>query len=106
MNTNKIHPRKALIGLEKEEKYPSNAKILDMLDQFARRTISMDFNELSQIKFDSSIYSNSIILGVGVKEYREIFNKNLMSKILSAFFKGDKKHIEAFELGHKLLSVY
>jgi Pyruvate/2-oxoacid:ferredoxin oxidoreductase gamma subunit len=104
LNTHRLYPRNVLIGSEKEKKYPSNAEIIDLLDQFARRTISMDFNELSKIKLNNSIYANIIILGVGVKEFREILNKDLMIKILGDFFKGDNKNFEAFELGYNLIS--
>jgi indolepyruvate ferredoxin oxidoreductase beta subunit len=104
LNTHRLYPRNVLIGSEKEKKYPSNAEIIDLLDQFARRTISMNFNELSKIKLNNSIYANIIILGVGVKEFREILNKDLMIKILRDYFKGDNKNIEAFELGYNLIS--
>jgi indolepyruvate ferredoxin oxidoreductase beta subunit len=104
LNTHRLYPRNVLISSEKEKKYPSNAEIIDILDQFARRTISMDFNELSKIRLNNSIYANIIILGVGVKEFREILNKDLMIKVLEEFFKGDNKNIEAFELGYNLIN--
>jgi len=104
LNTHRLYPRNVLISSEKEKKYPSNAEIIDILDQFARRTISMDFNELSKIRLNNSIYANIIILGVGVKEFREILNKDLMIKVLEEIFKGDNKNIEAFELGYNLIN--
>ena len=103
LNTHRLYPRNVIIGSEKEKKYPSNAEIIDILDQFARRTISMDFNELSKIKLNNSIYANIIILGVGVKEFREILNKELMIQVLEEYFKGDKKNLEAFEIGYNLV---
>ena len=103
LNTHRLYPRNVIIGSEKEKKYPSNAEIIDILDQFARRTISMDFNALSKLKLNNPIYANIIILGVGVKEFREILNKDLMTQVLEDFFKEDKKNLEAFEIGYNLI---
>ena len=103
LNTHRHYPRDVLIGSHKEKNYPSNAEILEILDQLARRVISMDFNKLSNVKYDNSIYANSIILGVGAKEFREIFNKKIMENLLKEFFKGSKENLEAFELGYKLI---
>ena len=104
LNTHRQYPRNVIVGSEKEKKYPSNAEILDILDQIARRTISMDFNELSMNKFKNSIYSNVIILGVGAKEYREVFNEEVMINLLNDFFEGDSNNLEAFKLGYNLIS--
>lgn len=103
LNTHRLYPKNVIISSEKEKKYPSNAEIIDILDQFARRTISMDFNALSKIKLNNSIYANIIILGVGAKEFREILNKELMIQVLEEYFKGDKKNLEAFEIGYNLI---
>jgi len=104
LNTHKHYPRNVIIGSEKEKKYPSNAEILDILDQIARRVISLDFNELSENKFGNSIYANSIILGVGVKEFREIFFKDFIVELLKNFFKGSQENLDAFELGYNLIN--
>ena len=105
MNNHRQFPRNVIIGSEKEKKkYPSNAEIIDTLDQFARRTISMDFYELAKIKFNDSIYSNIIILGVGAKEFKEILNKDVILDILNDFFEKDKKNLEAFEIGYNLIN--
>lgn len=64
----------------------------------------MDFNKLSKTKFNNSIYANTIILGVGSKEYQEIFNKNLMVDLLQEFFGESKENVEAFELGYNLIN--
>lgn len=104
LNTHKHFPRNVILGSEKEKKYPSNAEILSILDQIARRVISLDFNELSEIKFNTPIYANSIILGVGVREFREIFFKDLMIEVLKKVFKGSQKNLDAFELGYSLIN--
>ena len=103
LNTHRNYPRNVIIGSEKEKKYPSNAYILEKLDELARKVISMNFNELSTSKFNNPIYANSIILGVGVKEFKEIFDIKLMIELLKEFFKDSKQNIEAFELGYKLI---
>ena len=104
LNTHQHFPRNVILGSEKEKKYPSNAEILSILDQIARRVISLDFNELSETKFGNSIYANTIILGIAVREFREIFFKNLMIEVLKKAFKGSQKNLEAFELGYNLIS--
>ena len=103
LNTHKNFPRNLIIDSGNEKKYPSNAFILEKLDELARRVISMDFNELSSTKFNNPIYSNSIILGVGVKEYKEIFDKKIIIALLKEFFKDSKQNIQAFELGYNLI---
>ncbi len=104
LNTHRLYPKNVIIGSEKEKKYPSIADIIDILDQFARRIISMDFNELSIVKFNNPIYSNIIILGVGAREYRDIFYRDLMINVLKNFFRDSKNNLEAFTLGYNLIS--
>lgn len=104
LNTHRLYPKNVIIGSEKEKKYPSIADIIDILDQFARRIISMDFNELSIVKFNNPIYSNIIILGVGAREYRDIFYIDLMINVLKNFFRDSKNNLEAFTLGYNLVS--
>ena len=104
LNTHRYYPRNVIIGSEKEKKYPSNAEILETLNQLARRVISMNFHELSKQKFNNSIFANSIILGVGAKEYREIFFKDIMIETIKDFFKGSKENVKAFEIGYDLIS--
>lgn len=104
LNTHRIYPRNVIIGSEKDKKYPSNAEFIEIIDQFARKTISMDFNELSKIKLNNSIYANIIILGVGAKEFKEILNKDAMIKVLGEFFERDTNNIEAFKIGYNLLN--
>lgn len=95
-----------LIGSEKVNEHPSNAKILHTIDQFARRVIMLEFNELSKIKLGSAIYANNIILGLGVREYREIFYLKLMLKLLKEIFRDSPKNLEAFEIGYDLISDF
>ncbi len=104
MNTHRNYPRNVILKSEKTNKYPSIGYIIDILDQIARRTVSMDFNELSEAKFDNAIYSNIILLGVGVKEFREIFNKKLMISVLQDFFGENSINLDAFELGYNLVN--
>ncbi|MFX1339004.1 MAG: 2-oxoacid:acceptor oxidoreductase family protein [Promethearchaeota archaeon] len=104
LNTHRIYPRNVIIGSEKDKKYPSNAEIIEIIDQFARKTISMDFNELSKIKLNNSIYANIIILGLGAREFKEILNKDAMIKVLGEFFERDTNNIEAFKIGYNLLN--
>lgn len=104
INTHCLFPRNVIIGSEKGKEYPSIGKIIDILDQIARRTISMDFNKLSEVEFKDSLYANTIILGVGAREYQDIFDKKLMIQFLSEFFGESDKNIEAFKLGYRLVN--
>ena len=103
LNTHRHYPRGVIVGSERKEEYPSNAKILNLMDQFARRVVSADFHELSKTKFRNSIFSNIIALGVAVKEFREIFLKDDMVTLLKETFGETSKNLDAFELGHGLI---
>lgn len=104
VNTHNHYPRDVLIGTKGEKEYPSNARILNLLDQFARRVVSANFNELSESRFNNAIYANTILLGAAVKEFREIFYKDYIIDILKTTFKDSKENLEAFELGYSLIS--
>jgi indolepyruvate ferredoxin oxidoreductase beta subunit len=104
LNTHQKYPRNVIIGSKKEKKYPSIGYIIDLLDQLARRTISLNFNELSKIKLDDSIYANIILLGVGMREFREIFNKKVMYNLLIDKFGKNSKNLNAFEIGYNLIN--
>ena len=58
LNTHQNFPRNVIIGSEKEKKYPSNARILEILDELARKVVSMNFYELSNTRFNNPIYAN------------------------------------------------
>ncbi|TFG16342.1 MAG: hypothetical protein EU531_06785 [Promethearchaeota archaeon] len=104
MNTHQNYPRNVILKAEKTMKYPSLGYIIDILDQLARRTISLDFNALAKSKLDDTIYSNVILLGVGAKEFQEVFNKKLMLSVLKDFFGEDSLNLEAFNLGYDLIN--
>lgn len=95
-----------LIGSEKVNEHPSNAKILHTIDQFARRVIMLEFNELSKIKLGSAIYANNIILGLGVREYREIFYLKLMLKLLKEIFRDSPKNLEVLYLNYAMTNSF
>lgn len=102
LNKHRNYPRNVITGSEKEKEYPANEEIINILNPLAKRIISRDFNELSKSKLYKPIFANIIVLGVGAKEYSEIFNKEILKKVLSNFFKGDKNNLEALELGYNL----
>ena len=72
LNTYKNYPRNVFLGLEKEKKYPSKKYIIELLNKSSKRIFSMNFNELSITRFNNSIYLNMIMLGVGVKVFKNI----------------------------------
>lgn len=103
LNTHKHYPRDVIIGTEKDKIYPSTADIINLLDQFARKVIAVDFSELSKQKLGNNIYSNIIMLGVGAKEFKEIFEKDKIEEILKSYFPGSTANFNAFELGYNLV---
>jgi len=102
MNTHQIILNED-IDSEKEEDYPSVADIIDILDQLARKTVSLDFNELSEDKFDDGKYANIILFGAGIKEFKFFFDKNLIKTILNEIYGESNKNLDAFELGYSLI---
>lgn len=104
LNTHRHFPRNVLTGSETEKEYPSVAKIVDLLDQFARRVVAADFNEIAKTRLKHSIYSNSMILGVGVNEFKEILDKNVFIELIKSSFKDVDQNLKAFEIGTNLIS--
>ncbi|MFO8020763.1 MAG: 2-oxoacid:acceptor oxidoreductase family protein [Promethearchaeia archaeon] len=104
LNTHKNYPRNVILGSESQEKtYPSTAEIIDILDQFSRKVIALDFNELSEQKLHNSIYANTLALAVGCHEFKEIFVKNKMVELLETTFGQENANIEAFKIGYELM---
>jgi len=104
LNTHKIIPENDYSNSEKKKNYPSVARIIDIIDQLARRVIFLDFNELSNIKFNSSNYASCILFGVGAKELMYFLDKNLIKSILLQVIDDSNLHIEAFEFGYNLVN--
>ena len=105
MNTHQIFLND-VIDSDKEKGYPSVADIIDILDQLARKTVSLDFNELSEVKFNDGKYANIILFGAGIKEFKFFFDKKLIKTILNEIYGQSKKVLEAFELGYSLIDEY
>jgi indolepyruvate ferredoxin oxidoreductase beta subunit len=108
LNTHQHYPRDVLIGSTRgngKKDYPSVAYIMDILDQFARKVVAMDFNRLSQAEFHNSIFTNIIILGVAAQEFKNVFLKDKMIGIIRNTLKTPKINIDAFELGYNLINV-
>ena len=106
MNTHQIFPSKMTRDSNKEKIYPSVADIIDILDQLARKTVSLDFNELAEVKFNNERYANIILFGTGIKEFKFFFDKKLIRNIITEIFGDSSKNREAFELGYNLLAEF
>jgi Pyruvate/2-oxoacid:ferredoxin oxidoreductase gamma subunit len=106
MNTHQIFPSKMTRDSNKEKMYPSVADIIDILDQLARKTVSLDFNELAEVKFNNEMYANIILFGTGIKEFKFFFDKKLIRNIITEIFGDSSKNLEAFELGYNLLEEF
>jgi hypothetical protein len=81
----------------------SVGEIVDVLDQFARITISMDFNKLANKVFGNLDGLIFILLGVITKQFKELIQKKYILNLLSSSEYNFKQYIEAFELGHSLV---
>ncbi|MHA1669914.1 MAG: 2-oxoacid:acceptor oxidoreductase family protein [Promethearchaeota archaeon] len=79
---------------------PSVGKIIEILDQYVRRTICMNFEELALIKFNESKFASFIMIGVALKEFNGFFRKPIALKILSNL----EIALKPFEIGYNLIS--
>ena len=104
LNTHKNYPRNVITGSEKERTYPENNEIINTLNQLTKQIIQRDFNEIAKSKLNNSIYTNVVILGISVREYKDIFDKKLLINVIKDFLEKDKTNIEAFEIGYNLTS--
>ena len=102
LNTHQIDLKQSIQNSQKKIKYPSIAQIVDILDQLARKVFALDFNELSINYFNTPNYRTIIALGVGVKEFRDIFYEKLIITILREFHEDSSRYLRAFELGSSL----
>jgi indolepyruvate ferredoxin oxidoreductase beta subunit len=102
VNTHRNYPRTVLLGSEKEKIYPSNVEILKILNQLAKRTFSTDFNYVSRSRLGTSLYANIMVLGAGIKEFKEIFNEEIVKSLLIKSFGENNPNIESFEIGFGL----
>jgi Pyruvate/2-oxoacid:ferredoxin oxidoreductase gamma subunit len=103
LNTYKKLPKELEIGRVRKRRYESHADILDLLDQFARRVITIDFYELSKIKCNDVILGNIIMLGLAVEEFRDLFYKKLMIEIIKEMYNNSADYLEAFNIGYNLI---
>jgi len=102
LNLHKHYPRDVILGAEKGKKYPEIDDILNQFEAIANKTIARDFNALSKEHFKTSLFANTIILGVAMWEIKEIFNKELILDLTKENFKQPQKNLKAFELGYNL----
>jgi Pyruvate/2-oxoacid:ferredoxin oxidoreductase gamma subunit len=87
-----------------EKKDYSVGQIIELLDQYVRRTICMDFEELALIKFKTSHLASFIMIGVAIKEFMGFFIKDLALKILLSKRNEEPNAIKSFETGYNLIS--
>ena len=89
------------LGSRKSTK--SVGEIVDLLDQFARITISMNFNKLANEMFGNLDLIVFILLGLITKQFKELIQKKYILNILSSPKYNIKHNIEAFNLGYSLV---
>lgn len=108
LNTHKRYPKNSLLKQKESKPYPSTADTIDILDQFARRVIALDLNELSEKEYKKSVYANIIAIGICAKEFRGIFHKEIFESLIQDFFENSNsdKNLAAFNLGYNLINDF
>ena len=109
MNNMKLISEKTLVILNAnlytyDDKNQSVGEIIELLDQYVRRTTCMNFEELALLKFNRSKLASYIMIGVAIKEFIGFFRKDLALKILSNKESEDPNIIKSFETGYNLIS--
>jgi len=104
MNTHRYYPKNLMNDAGINKKYPTNGEIIDILDQLARQTISLNFNELSKLKLDDVKFAHLMILGTSIREFREIFHRKTISAIIKKFYGEASEFLEAFNIGYGLIN--
>jgi Pyruvate/2-oxoacid:ferredoxin oxidoreductase gamma subunit len=90
-------------NLKGKKNNKSVGEIVDLLDQLARITISMDFNKLANEVFGNLNAVIFILLGLITREFKELIRKKYLLNLLSSFENDFKQPIEAFDLGYSLV---
>ncbi len=85
-------------------RFPSNAVIIDLLDQYARRVVATNFDELSFKKFNSAKFAHIIALGVAIRDFDGFFNLEMFRSFINNSSKDNKENLSALELGFNLVS--
>jgi indolepyruvate ferredoxin oxidoreductase beta subunit len=108
LNTRRKYPKNLLLENRKSKEYPSTADIIDILDQFARRVIAIDLNELSQKMYNKSVFANIIALGICAREFKGIFQEKIMKSLINEIFPHTSidENLNAFDLGYNLINDY
>jgi Pyruvate/2-oxoacid:ferredoxin oxidoreductase gamma subunit len=88
-------------GSRKSSKSVGN--IVDLLDQLARITVSMDFNKLANEVFGNLDAVIFIVLGLITKEFKELISKKYLLNYLESSEHNLKLNIEAFDMGYSLV---
>ena len=81
----------------------SVGKIVDLLDQFARITVSMDFNKLANEAFGNLDAVTFIVLGLITNEFKELIRKKYLLNYLESSEHNLKLNFEAFSMGYSLV---
>jgi len=82
----------------------SVGEIVELLDEYVRRTVCMDFEELALIKFNKPHLASFIMTGVTIKEFNGFFRKDLALEILMSMQSEEPNAIKSFEIGYNLIS--
>ena len=81
----------------------SIGEIIDLLDQLARVTISMNFNKLAKDMYSNPEFGIYIVLGLVTKEFKELIRKKYILDQLQGLKSNSETNIDAFDLGYTLI---
>jgi hypothetical protein len=103
LNTHPLDSSFSQLTLKKKVLIPSIGCILDILDQLVRRVIAIDLYDLSTTLFQSENYVPVLILGLAIKEFKDLFNKKRLINIIDKMLPQPSRYIEAFQYGYDLI---
>ena len=98
---------KSLIVLNSHVSYQNHSQsvgeIIDLLDQLARVTISLDFSKLANEIYGGLDMVMYIVLGLVTKEFKDLIRRKYILDQLQCLENNSKSKTDAFELGYSLV---
>ncbi|MEM5871390.1 MAG: indolepyruvate oxidoreductase subunit beta [Candidatus Aenigmatarchaeota archaeon] len=87
-----------------DQEYPTNEKIKQMIEPFAKKIFFVDASNICEEKLGDPIYGNVYLIGVAIANNLLPIKKSSIEQILKASLKDPEKDLKAFKMGleHKL----
>lgn len=85
-----------------KERYPSVGEVKRMIAPFARKTIALDASGICREKLGSSIYGDTMMLGIALKAKSLPLGRQSIEDAIKSTIRRDlEKNLAAFEMGLK-----